>query len=233
MGNNTKQTPFYDPPGMTTVPNHISFTEPTNLCDHIWVLDGVIDEDWCEKIVSFFENNKESQVDGVTGAGMNKEVKDSKDLMIRNQNESFLEVDSVLYQKLHEGTGRVVQELHSHPCSVGWSPDEVFHHDIGYQLQKTSPGGRYVWHIENSQSQHCFAGGSAFRTLTYIIYLNDVPEEDGGSTGFLYQKIKVQPKAGRMVLFPPYWTHVHSGYPLLAGTKYIATGWFFSEAHKV
>jgi hypothetical protein len=226
-----KETLFYDPDGMTTVPNHIEFESPVNLGDNIWILDNVISQQFCEKVISTFEKNKESQRDGVTGMGMNKEVKDSKDLHVSEIQEEKEQIDSVFYKSLHTGTGKIVHELMNHPCPIGWSPDSLFHHDTGYQLQKTLPGGRYIWHIENAQSASCFKFGSAARTLTYIIYLNDVPEDHGGSTGFLYQKLKVQPKAGRLVLFPPYWTHVHSGYPLEKGEKYIMTGWFFSEAH--
>jgi len=227
-----KQTKFYDPDGMVTVPNHIVFNSPVNLGDNIWILDNVLSVDFCEKVLGVFEKSKSHQMDGSTGSGINKEIKDSKDIhLYQLQSNESKEIDLEFYQCLHDSTLRVVSELTNHPCSIGWAPDYLFNHDTGYQLQKTQPGGRYVWHIENAQSIDCFKTGSAARTLTYIIYLNDVPEDHGGSTGFLYQKLKVQPKAGRLVLFPPYWTHVHSGYPLEKGIKYIMTGWFFSEAH--
>jgi len=227
-----KETPFYSPENMSIVPNHISFKDPLNLGENVWILDEVLPESFCETVIERFEKNKQNQRDGSTGSGVNKEIKDSTDLLVSHMEHDDAHIlDQEFYRYLHEGTLKVVQELMNHPCSVGWNPNNMFNHDTGYQLQKTTPGGRYVWHIENSQSVSCFESGSAARTMTYLIYLNDVPEDHGGSTGFLYQKLKVQPKAGRLVLFPPYWTHVHSGYPLEQGVKYIMTGWFFSEAH--
>jgi len=52
-----------------------------------------------------------------------------------------------------------------------------------------------------------------------------VPVEAGGATQFLYQDVSVQPEAGKMVLFPPFWTHEHRAQELTAGVKYIATTW--------
>ena len=63
----------------------------------------------------------------------------------------------------------------------------------------------------------------AKRFLVYILYLTDV--EEGGETYFPRQNIKVKPKEGRLVMFPPFWTHEHRGVKLLKGIKYIETTW--------
>jgi hypothetical protein len=47
----------------------------------------------------------------------------------------------------------------------------------------------------------------------------------GGETEFLHQKLKVTPRPGNLVLFPPFWTHVHRGVTLQQGMKYSATTW--------
>ena len=62
-----------------------------------------------------------------------------------------------------------------------------------------------------------------FRSGAYILYLNDVPE--GGETEFLYQRLRVSPKEGTLVIFPASYTHTHRGNPPLRGSKYIMTGW--------
>jgi hypothetical protein len=57
------------------------------------------------------------------------------------------------------------------------------------------------------------------------VYLNDIKQ--GGETEFLNQAMRVQPEAGKVVIFPAYFTHVHRGNPVLsAQDKYILTGWF-------
>jgi hypothetical protein len=61
------------------------------------------------------------------------------------------------------------------------------------------------------------------RVLVFTLYLNDV--EEGGETEFLYLSKRVQPKTGRMVIWPAGFTHTHRGNPPLKGDKYIITGW--------
>ena len=39
----------------------------------------------------------------------------------------------------------------------------------------------------------------------------------------------VQAKEGRLIIFPPYWTHRHKGVVSKTQTKYIATGWYNYE----
>ena len=59
----------------------------------------------------------------------------------------------------------------------------------------------------------------AKRFLVYILYLTDV--EEGGETYFPRQNIKVKPKEGRLVMFPPFWSLPHSGLKPIKGTKYV------------
>ena len=56
-----------------------------------------------------------------------------------------------------------------------------------------------------------------------MMYLNDV--DDGGETEFLYQKKRIRPKQGRVLIFPAGFTHTHRGNPPLSGDKYILTSW--------
>ena len=59
------------------------------------------------------------------------------------------------------------------------------------------------------------------RTVAVLLYLRDI--EAGGATEFPIQRVKVQPKAGTMLLFPPFWTHPHRGASPKSGVKYNLT----------
>ena len=88
------------------------------------------------------------------------------------------------------------------------------------KIQKTSPReGYHRWHVEVN------AHDVADRVLAWMIYLHDVPEGEG-ETEFLWQGVRIQPKAGTCVIWPAYFTHVHRGNPVYTCDKYIATGWF-------
>jgi hypothetical protein len=85
-------------------------------------------------------------------------------------------------------------------------------------IQRTQPGEFYHWHIDGGS--HEFAQ----RQLVAIWYLNTLNDQ-GGETEFQHQGIKITPEAGKLVLFPPFWTHLHRGKTLQTGVKYIATTW--------
>jgi hypothetical protein len=88
------------------------------------------------------------------------------------------------------------------------------------KMQKTPPGGGYhVWHYENENWE------VSDRELAWMIYLNDLPEGQA-ETEFLYQKTRVHPKQGRVVIWPAGFTHVHRGNTVFTEDKYILTGWY-------
>lgn len=65
---------------------------------------------------------------------------------------------------------------------------------------------------------------SSKRYLSYLLYLNDVDE--GGETTFgSNDEFFIKPKAGRLLMFPPLWTHLHTGKKPVSGPKYILTSY--------
>lgn len=88
------------------------------------------------------------------------------------------------------------------------------------KLQRTPPkGGYHVWHFEGDCRAHMS------RVLVWTIYLNDIPDGEG-ETEFLWQGVRVKPKAGTCVIWPAQFTHPHRGNPVYSCDKYIATGWY-------
>jgi len=61
----------------------------------------------------------------------------------------------------------------------------------------------------------------ANRYLVLLWYLNDV--EQGGETRFPQLDVTVQARAGRLLMFPPYWMYQHEGLPPVSGDKYIVS----------
>jgi len=73
------------------------------------------------------------------------------------------------------------------------------------------------------QFQPHFDAGDAHmnRYMVFLWYLNDVTE--GGETGFPDLGIKVQARAGRLLMFPPYWMFQHVGFAPISNDKYIVS----------
>ena len=59
----------------------------------------------------------------------------------------------------------------------------------------------------------------ANRYLVLLWYLNDV--EQGGETRFPQLDVTIPARAGRLLMFPPYWMYQHEGRPPISGDKYI------------
>jgi hypothetical protein len=88
------------------------------------------------------------------------------------------------------------------------------------KIQKTPPrGGYHFWHCEH------FNQLTGPRVLAWMIYLNDIPVGEG-ETEFIWQKLRVQPEAGKCLIWPTQFTHTHRGNTVYSKDKYIATGWY-------
>lgn len=70
---------------------------------------------------------------------------------------------------------------------------------------------RFKIHIDAANRE------TAVRTLVFILYLND----NDGETTFPMLGRTVKPKAGSLVVFPPFWMFPHTGQPPTTGDKYI------------
>tara|TARA_Y100001935_G_C17296074_1_gene506156 strand:+ start:1859 stop:2446 length:588 start_codon:yes stop_codon:yes gene_type:complete len=170
-----------------------------------------IPQDWCEEIIRRFEANPEQQNEGRIGQarGLDSEIKRSMDLVVSDK-EEWKDVDNLFFRCMGAAMSEMKQ---SFPFFSG------SFRDLGYQIQRYNPGEFYHWHIDGGS--HDFAD----RQLVAIWYLNDVPIKAGGRTQFMYQNVNVVPEAGKMILFPPFWTHEHRSETLKEGLKYIATTW--------
>lgn len=165
----------------------------------------------CSDAIRRFEASAGQHVSGRIGQEQTKEqsIKRSTDLRISGR-EQWQDVDQGLFESLQMA---LVEMAKLHPFFASNS-----FRDMGYQVQRTLPGEYYHWHIDGGP------GEFSQRQLVAIWYLNDVPGP-GGETEFHFQRIKIKPETGKLVLFPPFWTHAHRGVTLEQGVKYIATTW--------
>lgn len=216
--------------------------------DFIGVYDDALDADFCRGFIERFEASKH-KVAGRTGGGVDTTKKVSHDLYLnklpefqqdlgvilratgRCAEQYFREYHFALIAPLaltlaHPETGQPVAVTHDNYAEVAEpkAGDLMRHlYRLGpVQAQKYDRGtGNYnYWHCEvfpeaNAEALH--------RTLLFMFYLNDVAE--GGHTEFYYQRRAIQPKAGRMVIAPAYFTHTHRGCVPVSGDKYILTSW--------
>ena len=169
-----------------------------------------LSKEFCVDVIQRFKNAKDEQYEGRIGQLTDKDltIKKSTDLVLSGK-ENWKDVDHALFRSL----GLAIKEFRE-TYAYFKGPFK----DMGYGIQRTNPGEHYHWHIDGGS--HEFSQ----RQLVAIWYLNDV-SGPGGETEFLFQNIKVKPEVGKLILFPPFWTHEHRGVALEKGVKYIATTW--------
>lgn len=177
----------------------------------IYEVAEALPADVCAEAIRRFESLTDQQYRGRIGEGglESPAVKRSTDLRISGR-EDWGDIDRILARQLVSAVNALAGEL---PFFAANS-----FKDVGYNLQRTLPGEFYHWHVDSGP------GAFSQRQLVAIWYLNDVPGP-GGETEFPLQQVSIRPAQGKLVVFPPFWTHVHRGVTLQAGVKYIVTTW--------
>ncbi|MDG1192590.1 MAG: 2OG-Fe(II) oxygenase, partial [Arenicellales bacterium] len=162
----------------------------------IYCLPDALDSDCCADIVNRFESSPHHQR-GLIGpdAALDLSIKQSTDLRISGRAE-WQDIDGALFESLKLGLS-LLSGLHPFFASNKFK-------DMGYQLQRTAKGEFYQWHVDAGP------GPLSQRQLVAIWYLNSLPDREG-QTEFFHQDVNVRPETGALLLFPPFWTHLHQG----------------------
>lgn len=181
--------------------------------------ENALDDEICDRIIKEFQESPYKRP-GVSASGRNPLIKNSTDLT--TQEGGLEEIDKILYENLNKHLHELGDVCPSFAKYIlGSGPI----HDKGYQIQWTKQGDLcFVPHCDNTGWNDDNTIG---RNLVYLWYLNDV--EKGGGTNFPKLGIKVKARKGKLILFPPYWTHEHEGVIPRSGDKYIVTGWLCYE----
>ena len=191
--------------------------------DFIYIADGTLEPEFCKSVIEKFEKDddkKPGRMGRREESRVDTSIKDSTDLGITGL-PHWKEEDEVFFNSLkkhHRSYLKNSKWRDTHNPGLG---DLI---DSGYQIQRTRPGAGYVWHHDSMMGEYVQTKG--VRSTTYIWYLNDIDED--GYTEFI-DGTKVQPKTGRICIFPATWTFIHRGYPPKNQTKYIVTGWMHSK----
>jgi hypothetical protein len=172
----------------------------------------------CDQLIELYKNSDRKHK-GISGDAnlVQPKTKLSTDLSISPYDTQIANIDCI--KNYFENLQRIVKgytdEFEFCSQSNPWYITESFN------IQHYKPNeGYFAWHYERSSNKTPFNN----RHLAWMTYLNDVTDE--GGTEFYYQKLKIEPKKGKTVIFPCDWTHTHRGVVSKTQDKYIITGWF-------
>ena len=184
----------------------------TKFSDFIYVERDALPKSFCNNVIEKFEQDDRKR-QGQVGGGVQLDVKRSSDLSI-SQLDDWKSYDQAFFKSLNGGLKKYIRFL----------PEEYMKHralselgnDTGYQIQRTQPNDYYIWHHDQTTT----------RLVTFIWYLNDI--KDGGYTEFI-DGTRIQPEAGKLIIFPATWDFLHRGVSPKTETKYLCTGWVHAD----
>ena len=183
-----------------------------NVKDYVFVLEDVIPQAVCDKILEEYANSGEWQ-QTVVGDGVVREdvrsattIQMSQDFVIFKNAELRREIDSDVFA----GAAKAIQAY-----------NEKFNHgrieeDSGYELLRYETGQFYTQHTDSFKARP--------RAVSCSFALND--DYEGGEFGFFDREIVVKAPKGGAVLFPSNFMYPHEIMPVTKGTRYSIITWF-------
>lgn len=225
--------------------------------DFIAVYPDALAPDQCAALVARFAASADSQP-GRVGGGVYTDLKDSHDLTISGHPQ-WRDAEAMLNTAVFNG---VLAYLRRYPHTLiaplmleipgadgarhRLTPERLAALDDaalspvvqavlrpgGINLQRYSAGrgGYPYWHCELYPRDP--SAETLHRHLLWTIYLNDGFAE--GETEFLYQRRKIAPRTGSLLIAPAAFTHTHRGNRPRGGDKVIATSWvLFQRAEQL
>jgi len=188
--------------------------------DHcIFLFDDFISKEKCDEIIDRFENDPEKKVavistcdkDGNEIAVVNGDRKSGREIIIHPDHENWSDVYLLIIEMFAKKVSmQVIETFCKHFEKYGENQDDIkeiwFRNGVPFpgpamSLNCTNPNSEYKWHNDSGRPEILFTG---------LLYLNDIDPNDGGATEFLHG-MKIQPKAGRLLLFPAVWSAAHRG----------------------
>jgi hypothetical protein len=185
----------------------------------IGVYDNYIPSNMCEEVIKYFNLQSEykNTFDRLKFENVSLNIKQDEACQLNKFN---LHVWFKDFKTLLLNFDQALQHYQTH---TGFKDHVGELEYTTIKIQKTNPTqGYHVWHVEKGGLDD-----HAVRSLVYTIYLNDI--EEGGETEFLHFSKRVQPKTGRIVIWPAGFPYVHRGNPPLSKTKYIMTSWMMEK----
>lgn len=171
------------------------------LSDLIKVYDNVLPVQACNTLITFFDNQekivRKSDIASFTELNLNNNPSAKKMLneLVKLQTAVFMQYESELPTKFKIPSLKLFEE---------------------FRVKCYNKNDIFDWHCDVADNN------SSKRYLAFLWYLNDV-EDNSGKTIF-FNDVKIVPKQGSVVVFPPMWMFPHKG-DLVTSKKYIMSSY--------
>ena len=182
---------------------------------YIKIYDDVIDADSCNMLIGKFEAAEEDQYEEVRQVERDKAIAFTQINLVNNKD----------WASVQNGMLEVFQDYimaYINDCKIApkqW-PQTYGYEAIRIKRYLNNNYDRFDPHVDVKNYE------TSRRLLAFFIYLNDVDE--GGETEFIsinkpgtYIPLKIEPRRGRLLMFPPQWMYYHAGLKPVSNSKYL------------
>ena len=181
---------------------------------YIKIYDDVIDADSCNMLIGKFEAAEEDQYEEVRQVERDKAIAFTQINLVNN--EDWASVQNGMLEVFQDYILAYINDCKIEPKQ--W-PQTYGYEAIRMKRYLNNNYDRFDPHVDVMNKE------TSRRFLSFFIYLNDV--DVGGETRFDMHKpgtfipYEIQPKRGRLLMFPPTWTYPHTGLKPISGKKYL------------
>jgi prolyl 4-hydroxylase len=180
----------------------------TDLRHFVRVYDGVLAPALCERIVALFEAAPLHHI-GPRGRPVGERDTQRNFNWVQMNTSAVAEFAAIDL----EIVAAVNRHVDRYVADTGYGLFPYGFEEFLIKRYRPAAQDQFPAHVDvsNANTMH--------RMLALVLYLNDVAE--GGETAFLKLDLKVAPRSGRLLMFPPNFLYPHAGLPPREATKYI------------
>ena len=182
---------------------------------YIKIYDDVIDADSCNMLIGKFEAAEEDQYEEVRQVERDKAIAFTQINLVNN--EDWASVQNGMLKVFQDYIMAYINDCKIEPKQ--W-PETYGYEAIRMKRYLNNNYDRFDPHVDVMNQE------TSRRFLAFFIYLNDVDE--GGETEFIsinkpgtYIPLKITPRRGRLLMFPPLWMYYHAGLKPVSNNKYL------------
>ena len=191
-----------------------------NKVNYIYTANNMISDNICQEIIKYieeFKSNKFGKEGTTLGKNLNKDMKNSYDIymdsgFVESQDKNFRRIFTGLYHAIFSYTHYYLCHTGNYGTkNIGLSYDNwknsrpiyysksIVWEDLCFRKYNANEGAYFKPHFDKPIGNN--------RILAGIIYLNKLNK--GGSIVFPQYNKKIKPDAGKLVMFPSNFTHLH------------------------
>ncbi len=180
--------------------------DPRDITRFVKVYDDALDAGLCARMIESFD--KLAVFQSRNGRGHMKSLETSAWTELNVSKAGDASLKRYFQERIAEALARYNADLQL-TLEV---PFRVRTEDLRIKRYVVEEGDQFQAHFDSLDY-------TANRYLVFLWYLNDVAK--GGETEFPDLGLKIEARAGRLLMFPPYWMFQHAGLPPESNDKYI------------